>query len=69
MVLRQAVLDDDNEVATITVTEDCEVCFIEYNADSCSAEVCFNLSVISSVDESIRLPWQLCRTRLPTPFA
>ena len=53
-----AVLDDDNEVATITVTEDCEVCFIEYNSDSCSAEVCFNLSVLSSVDERGQFPWQ-----------
>ena len=60
-----AVLDDDNEVATITVTEDCEVCFIEYNSDSCSAEVCFNLSVLSSVDERGQFPWQF----MPNPAA
>lgn len=60
-----ASIEDDNEVATITATEDCEVCYLEFNADSCAAELCVNISVITSVDENGRLPWQL----MPNPAA
>lgn len=58
-----ASIEDDNEVATITATEDCEVCYTEFNADSCTAELCVNISVITSVDENGRLPWQF----MPNP--
>jgi len=58
-----ASIEDDNEVATITATEDCEVCYTEFSADSCTAELCVNISVITSVDENGRLPWQF----MPNP--
>ena len=60
-----ASIEDDNEVATVTATEDCEVCYTEFNADSCAAEICFNVSVISSVGEQGQQPWQL----MPNPAA
>ena len=60
-----ASIEDDNEVVTITATEDCEVCYLEFNADSCAAELCVNISVITSVDENGRLPWQF----MPNPAA
>ena len=60
-----ATIEENNEIATLTVTEDCEVCFLEYNSDSCGAELCFNVSVITSVDENGRLPWQF----MPNPAA
>lgn len=60
-----ATIEDDNEVATVTATEDCEVCYTEFNADSCAAEICFNVSVISSVGEQGQQPWQL----MPNPAA
>ena len=49
-------------MATITATEDCEVCYTEFNADSCTAELCVNIS-ITSVDENGCLPWQF----MPNP--
>lgn len=53
-----ASIEEDNDVITITATEDCEVCFLEYNSDDCGAEQCFNISVVTSVIESGPLSWQ-----------
>lgn len=60
-----AAISENDNVATITATEDCEVCLYEYDADGCEAETCFNISVFTGIPEQGAPLWQL----MPNPAA
>ena len=58
-----ASMEEDNETVTLTVDWDCEVCLIEYSADSCFAETCFTISTFTGILENGPLHWEF----MPNP--